>query len=61
MEIYFLYTRSIDSLEIVLHGDDVVACFAPFGLATGSFSQVGMIAVGIVCWLRMPIADQGDA
>jgi hypothetical protein len=27
----------------------------------GLLAGLPMIAVGIVCWLRMPIADQGDA
>ena len=43
----------------------VLFCTAGFTLLgpnmLGLLAGLPMIAVGIVCWLRMPIADQGDA
>ena len=32
-EIGLLYTLTVDGLEVILHRDDMIACFAPFGLA----------------------------
>ena len=39
--------RTVNGLEVVFHGDDGVAVFAPFRLTLGGFLQVSMVA-GII-------------
>ena len=46
-EIYFHYAVAVDGFEVILHGDDMVSCLAPFRLTTGTLCEVGMVT-GII-------------
>ena len=47
-EVHFLHSCAVDGFEVVLHGDDVVASFTPFGFTLCSFFEVGMVTCVIV-------------